>query len=266
MLALLAVLVFTPARILPEPFLPNRLEPILPVAPLAGVPRATVTRGGNWRPGGLVRINYFYRFPQGEGPTHETFMSLGGFSGETGFNGNLRAVRQIDGIRQVVAVADLEAGIKWKWANISGPARVVTVTEFPLTDPPRWHHLPQLERAPLPPGYPPNHGFMKDAELMSVTCDPIIPRGFRTTFGIQVRLAGYRPLEEVWAEAEAELAAPVWNLSESKASRHFGRQGWDYGLVRIEILRPTIPNPRHQYEISLTYLFADPANGPRIED
>src|SRR5687767_12599065 len=103
MLALLAALVISPSRVLPAPFLSTELEPILPVALLRGVPRASVARGGSWRPGGLVRLTYYYRFPKGEGPTHKDFLSEPGFIEEParfGTNPGVRAARVLDGIRQ----------------------------------------------------------------------------------------------------------------------------------------------------------------------
>lgn len=265
MLALLAILVFSPTRILPDPFLPNRLEPILPVAHLAGVPRASVTRGGGWRPGGFVRINYHYRFPAGTGPTIDDFEKENGFAQFLGFNGNPRVTRNGDGVRQVVSVVDLDEGIQWKWAKISGPARVVTVSEFPEKSPRRWHRLPELERMPIPPGYPPAYDFLKDFKLEGIYSDSLIPRGFRTSFTVMVKLIGQRPAEEIWIEAEGELREPEWVHRRSSVTDTFGTTSKFYGLVRIEVMKAPGPNLGHNSEILLTYLFADQENSPRIE-
>lgn len=265
MLALLAALILSPSRVLPEPFLPNRLEPIVPVGLLAHLPRASVTRGGNWRPGGYVRLNYFYRFPPGQGPTHEDFKGQDGFQETAGFNGSVRCSRERNGVRQVVVVSDLARGVYWKWAKLSGPARVVTLTEFPVDKPPRWHYLPQLIQTPAPPGFPPPYKFLTGFKLDGIYSDPIIPRNFRTEFTVIVRLSSHRPVEEVWDEAEAELTSGDWRSQQSRFAITFNSRNSRYGLVRAEVFRPTLPNSRYSSEIVLTYLFEDRENGPRIE-
>ncbi len=272
MVALLVGLILTPVRPLPNAFLSTNLQPILPVKGLENLPRISVTRGNSWRPGGYVRINYYYKFPLGEGPKPETLLKLPGFTPDPSpFRGAAtgRVFRVEDGIRQSVWVSDLQKGTEWKWANIRGPATVVAVAELPIDNetPTRWHDVPELRSAPVPPGYPPNLKLMQGLELGSVMSEPLIPRSPRVNVTVQLKLHSKENLSTLIAKVIQSGELNGWKKYTYGENVRFRRQGWDYGLVSIEYIKPSmIVAFGVQSEVMLVYVFADPDNSPRIID
>ena len=270
MLAILAALVLSPARVLPEPFLSPELEPILPVEHLRDIPRFSVARGGSWRPNGLVRLTYYYRFPKGRGPTHKDFLSEPGFMEEPsrfGNNPSVRAARILDGIRQTVSVSELEPGVNWRWAKLTGPATVVAVTEFPLIETlPRWHNIPSLNEPHLPPGFPPDLRFLKNTKVVAIDCDPIIPRFYRTAVSMMIKLTSIELASNLLELAKQDFGPEEWKPNKITGGRRFARKVPSFGLQSAEIYRSQTPSPNRLTEITLTYSFADPENAPRIEE
>jgi hypothetical protein len=272
MLALLAALALSSGRVLPNGFLSTRLQPILEVEHLRGIPRATVTRGGSWRPGGKVRLNYFYKFRKGSGPTHKQILTEPGFIEEPmPFRGPpaMRAVRVREGIRQIVWIAELDEGVSWRWTGISGPATLVSVSEIPMDDVPqaRWHNEPVLNTPPIPVGFPPAFKFLAKSQLSRIDWEPILPRFYRLSVSVQVRLVGDETPEELGKRALQELTGDYWKLSGSGSSFRFARIKPGYGLQSVEIAKPLAPAASaYPHEVILTYTFADPENAPRIED
>src|SRR5262249_12414834 len=146
----------------------------------------------------------------------EDIMALGGFYQEPSrFSGTMRATRVQDGVQQMVTVVSLEEGERWRWANLYGPATIVTVKEFPLENPAPapGHRVPDLMRPPLPPDFPPHYAFVKGLKLRDIFSDPIIPRNFRESFGIQVRLTSDTPQLDLASTARSELTSPGWKTA-----------------------------------------------------
>lgn len=270
MLAVLAFLLIPSASPVPKAFLSTDLKPLLPVEALAGQPRHAVTRGSTWRKGGLVRLNFYYLYPKGEGPDLKMILKERGFSEQYfGNTPELRAARAENGIRQVVGVVDLEPGAHWKWARVTGPARVVTVSEFPLTDeiPPGWHQDPILQKPPLPPTFPPPYSFLRNHEIHGVNSQPLIPRSFRATFSTQITLTVPGELAEVMKQVSQELSAVEWKFKTYGTTTRVESANRRTGLMSLEISPPlSVANAKGRTEIRLNYSFDDPDNLPRIVD
>lgn len=272
MLTAIALLVVPSLSPVPKAFLSTALKPMLPIECLANEPRFTVTRGSSWKKGGLVRLNFYYRFDKGEGPSFETILAERGFLQQHfgfGPSPGIRAVRDANGIRQVVGVTTLEAGTVWRWAGITGPANVVTVSEFPLTDsiPKNWHREAILQKPPLPLTYPPDFRFAKEAEIQGVVSEPLIPRSFRSTFWTQVvsSLKGTR--DSVVSRVLTELDERTWKIRHTEKSFRAECIDRKLGLLSLEV-GPTLDpkTPRERTEVRFNYTFLDQDNRPRIVD
>lgn len=272
MLAAFALLLLPSKSPVPNAFMSTELKPILPIQALANLPRHSVTRGSSWKKGGLVRLNFYYRFGKDEGPTLEDFLAEKGFTKqEFGFGPSpgVRAVRDGNNLRQVVGVTTLEAGTYWKWANLSGPAKLVTVSEFPISDalPVGWHKSEELEKPPLPPTYPPPFEFAKLAEVTGVVSESLIPRNFRTLFWSQVATLIPGDRQAVIALIRREATDSQWTLRETKSSFRLEKKDEKVGLLAID-LGPTLEagTKKARTEVRFNYSFNDPSNLPRIVD
>jgi hypothetical protein len=268
MLAILAVLVLTPSRILPEPFIDEPLQPILPVRALEGVKPVTIARGSYWRADGFVRLTYYYRLPPDFPISHKDLMEAGGFREELTAMGEgftERAAREAEGIQQWVRVQDIDAGTTWPWANLEGPARVVIVSESPYLNSARWHRVPKLLVPPFPPGFPPNIKALAGAEAIDIRSDPIIPRNFRSTITVQVRLGSSVNPATLADQIESELPSRLWNFRRIGANTQCTRGG-EFGLRTINVGPFQDPEKRFSSIVLLIYVFDDSANAPRLLD
>ncbi len=263
---MLAFLLVPSASPIPKAFLSTDLKPLLPVEALAGQPRHAVTRGSTWQKGGLVRLNYYYLFPTGKGPDLQMILKERGFAEQYfGNSPELRAARAENGIRQVVSVVDLKPGAYWKWARATGPARLVTVSEFPLTGkvPPGWHQDPILQKPPLPPTFPPPYPFLKGYEVQAVISQPLIPRGFRSTFWTQTFVTVPGNPQSVIDQMTRDLSHQEWEVKPVAKLVRAERRDRMTGLISIE----AIPDPGNaRTEIRFNYSYDDPDNLPRIID
>jgi hypothetical protein len=273
MLALLALLVLPSKSMLPDPFLSQDLEPVLPIQSLKGVPRAAIGRGGFWRAGGYVRINYYYKFPAGTGPAHSEFMRLPGMAEEQFTMGPYpgpRAARTLNGVRQLVWVTDVKEGERWPWAKLIGPARVVTVSEIPQDSPVPaiWHRTPELLRAPIPTTFPPAIKCLSEYEVTAIVSDPIIPRTPRQSFSMQVHLKLDKAKAGLVKLMRLELDSKRWKEHESGENLMFSRQNTYYGLHGIEVKDLPVANGTKplQSAVTLHYTYTDSVNGPRLVD
>lgn len=272
MLAAFALLLLPTKSPVPNAFMSTELKPILPIQALANLPRHSVTRGSSWKKGGLVRLNFYYRFDKNQGPELEDFLAEKGFTKqEFGFGPSpgIRAVRDGNNLRQVVGVSTLEAGTYWKWANLNGPAKLITVSEFPISDtrPLGWHKCKELDNPPLPPTYPPPFEFARNAEITSVVSEPLIPRNFRTSFWSQVAIMIPGDREAVIALILNEASPDQWTLHEKKASFRLERKNEKVGLLAIDLGPTLFPTTnRARTEVRFNYTFNDPSNLPRIID
>lgn len=272
MLAAFALLLLPTKSPVPNAFMSTELKPILPLEALANQPRYAVTRGSSWRKGGLVRLNFYYRFEKDQGPVLDDFLSEKGFTKqEFGFGPSpgIRAVRDGNNIRQIVGVTTLEAGAYWKWANLRGPAKLVTVSEFPTTEtlPVGWHQNEELTKPPLPPTYPPPFEFSRYADVQGVVSESLIPRNFRTSFWSQVITTIPGDRESVIAAIRREVQEGQWTLREAKTTFRLERNGEKVGLLAIDV-GPTLEtrNSQPKTEVRFNYTFNDPSNLPRIID
>lgn len=272
MLAAFALLLLPTKSPVPNAFMSRELKPILPIQALANLPRHSVTRGSSWKKGGLIRLNFHYRFEKDEGPVLEDFLKEKSFmKQEFGFGPSpgARAVRDGNNLRQVVGVTTIEAGTYWKWANISGPAKLVTVSEFPTSDtlPAGWHKSEELRKPPLPPTYPPPFEFSRNAEVKAVVSESLIPRNFRSSFWSQVITTIPGDRQSVIDSIRREARESQWTLRETKSTFRLEKKGDKVGLLAIDV-GPTLGlgNANAQTEVRFNYTFNDPSNLPRIVD
>lgn len=171
----------------------------------------------------------------------------------------------VNGMRQVVAVSDLEPGQHVKWAKVTGPARLITVSEFPLMDevPIDWHQDPVLQQPPLPPSFPPPYSFIRGHEVHTVSSQPLIPRGFRSNFWTHVFVNVPGTPTSVIDQIQRDLPPHEWQFKLSNDIMRAHRLDRSAGLISIEV----VPHPeRNPTEIRLNYCFEDPENRPRIID
>lgn len=269
MLALLAALVLSPCRVLPEPFLPNTLRPVLPVDALGNTEPISVARGSYWRAGGILRITYYYRFALGKGPTHKQVMRQKGFVEEIVANGEQlanRAARDQGNVRQTVRIMDLADGTVWPWAKVSGPATIAVVTEMPNQNPAVWHQISEIMKPPVPPEFPPKFDCFSNCEVLEVRSDPIVPRFFRTTFSVQVRIASRLSPTEMVNGIAPKLPTQLWVTRRSGDIAGMRLKKTNYGLYYIEVKPYDDPNGTLRSEANLSYLYDDSANAPRLLD
>jgi hypothetical protein len=269
MLALLAALVLSPNRILPEPFIGTPLAPVLSVDALASYTPESVARGSVWRQGGLVRLTYYYKFKPRSGPTHKDIMRQQGFNEEVvvyGSQSGERAYRDVDSIRQTVRIIDIDEGVYWPWANIGGPGRIAIVTETPFAPTAKWHQVLELSSPPVPAGFASQLPCLANAEIIEVRSDPLIPRSFRSTFTVYVRLATHQRVDELADSILRELPTNLWKTRRFGTHVGIGLKTVSFGLHSIDIDKYSMPDKRFTSEATLAYLYADAANAPRLTD
>ncbi len=272
MLSLLAVFVLTPVRILPQPFLSTSLEPLLPIEQLRGQPRYAVTRAGSWRPGGYVRVNYYYFYPNRDAPKLEEMESSGGFAKEmvaAGANSPPRIARVQRGIRQVVWVRDIAASETWRWANIRGPGQVVGVSDIPIEETPSipWHPVASLNKPCIPPGFPGHWPELATWPLISVETDALIPRFFRSSYWIVLQVGSPLEVDQTYQQAKKKVKGNSWKAVMSNGAQSIMRTRQTYGLTNVEIRKGSLHRyPNVKSVVTLTYMFRDFENSPRILD
>ena len=270
MLALLAIFILQPSRILPQPFLSTDLEPLLPVPRLEGVPRQSVTRSGSWRPGGLVRTTYYYFFPKSDAPELEVIKREGGFVEDVPAvspGPGPRIARVRDGIRQVVWIRPIAVGETWKWANLTGPGQVVGVSDIPIEEGPRprWHKIAEFESPTIPPGFPNGWHELASMPVIAVDTEAIIPRFQRSSYWILVRLGSQQEREPLFNDAQRSFSGPEWQALRGGPRSVLSRVRGEYGLTNVEV-RDGLAHQPFKSIVTLTYLFRDNENSPRIVD
>lgn len=270
MLALLVGLVIPKGNPLPNPYLSNRLHPVLRIEPVQRMKPYQVVRGSDWRRPGLVRLSYYYLVRSEDTTAVERIFSDPNF-GLVQVMGAPVSGKRVErthlGIRQIVQLIDVGTGERFRPGNVTGPAQLLRVTEIPIGDlPPKgWHHIPELEKPPLPPGYPPPFKFLRGATINSIASDPIIPLAQRKSVDIAVMLLVPRRFDQVADEARRELQSLGPKTIEHRDQVMF-TLGDKFGLMLVHIVRPPDNGPNGlSTTLYLSYSFIDHENSPRIE-
>jgi hypothetical protein len=271
MLALIVGLLLPPGTPLPDPLLPTSLRPALPVSALQNETPVKVFRGNYWRQGEYQRISFAYRLAPDpnrkvEDVAREKDFMVGSFPNPSGIH--TRLVRDVGGIRQSVALLDLNGNEQYGWTPVLGKGQFALVTEMPsqYPAPNQWQARSMSAPPPLPPHYPPSFRFLKKAALDTVMTDSFISLAPRLTYSIQVVLTLKKPYMEVRDEALAELSAKGWEARDGKAVCGLRLTDARFGLVAmgIEMARDQT-QPEVQCLVRLSYSYRDNMHSPRIE-